>query len=158
MVCNVTDNDAVKAAVAQCVAKFGKIDCVVCSAGIGAVNAGYKLDAEDEQFWQNMDAVIDICQTGVWRVVKASLPHLTAPGGRIVNIASVAGIRGGSLTAYHTAKVIRLQSIVALACFDHQLLLSGSCVWYRANAGKPARASRHHGQYDLVGVLVFECL
>lgn len=52
----------------------------------------------------NMDAVIDICQTGVWRVVKAALPHLTAPGGRIVNIASVAGIRGASLTAYHTAK------------------------------------------------------
>jgi len=49
--CNVTDLEAVNAAVAQAVAKFGRIDYVVCCAGIGAVNAGYKLDANEEQFW-----------------------------------------------------------------------------------------------------------
>ncbi|KAI9027677.1 short-chain dehydrogenase/reductase SDR [Hyaloraphidium curvatum] len=104
LVCNVRDNERVKEAVEEVAAKFGRIDCVVCCAGIGAVNREYKADSPEKEFWENMDAVVDICQTGVWRVCKAALPHLPSPGGRIVNIASVAGIRGASLTAYHTAK------------------------------------------------------
>lgn len=51
LVCNVRDNDRVKECVAEVVAKFGHIDIVVCCAGIGAVNAGYTVDAKEEDFW-----------------------------------------------------------------------------------------------------------
>lgn len=105
--CDVTNNDQVKASVGAVVEKFGRIDHVINCAGIGAVNANYTVEANDEDFWLNYDKVTDIVQHGTWRVIKAALPHLSAPGGRIVNISSVAGIRGASLTAYHTVSLCK---------------------------------------------------
>ena len=86
---------------------LGKIDILVCSAGISGPNAtvaDYPLDA-----WKQ---VMDINLTGLFLCNKVVVPHMQSNGfGRIVNIASVAGKEGspnGSAYAASKAGVIAL--------------------------------------------------
>jgi acetoacetyl-CoA reductase/3-oxoacyl-[acyl-carrier protein] reductase len=83
------DDAAVRAAVAAIVAREGRLDLVANVAGITRDGVLWKLSDED---W---DAVLDVNLSGAWRVLRAVAPHLRAQGrGRIVQIASVNGLRG----------------------------------------------------------------
>ena len=53
------------------VEQFGRLDIVVANAGIGTV--GTKLHKIAEDTWQEM---IDVNLSGVWKSVKAGVPHL----------------------------------------------------------------------------------
>ncbi|MEU4651450.1 SDR family oxidoreductase [Nocardia fluminea] len=93
---DVADNEALEAA-------FGKlpvaVDLLVNSAGI--IREGYfeKLDAAD------FHDVMNINFFGTVNCVRATLPRLKRQGGRIVNIASVAGLTGVfGYTSYCAAK------------------------------------------------------
>lgn len=78
---------------------FGRLDILVNNAGIGGAKA---LAESDDAL---IDRFIDINLTSVLRVSRGALPHLTRPGGRIVNISSTFGLAGyPGTTAYAAAK------------------------------------------------------
>ncbi|OOK74794.1 (-)-trans-carveol dehydrogenase [Mycobacterium kansasii] len=87
---DVRDYDALKAAVDTGVEQLGRLDIIVANAGIG--NGGDTLDKTTEHDWQEM---IDVNLSGVWKTVKAAVPHLIAGGhgGSIILTSSVGGLK-----------------------------------------------------------------
>jgi (+)-trans-carveol dehydrogenase len=87
---DVRDYDALKAAVDTGVEQLGRLDIIVANAGIG--NGGQTLDKTSETDWT---AMIDINLTGVWKTVKAGVPHILAggKGGSIILTSSVGGLK-----------------------------------------------------------------
>ena len=84
IVCDVRDAGAVELAVRTAVARFGGLDVLVCSAGVG-VGAPIAELPNDE--W---DRIIGINLTGVFHCCKSAIPHLRERGGGwIVNISSL---------------------------------------------------------------------
>src|SRR4051794_28809988 len=67
---NVTDDDSVRAGIAEVVATFGGIDIVVNNAAVGAVGS---IADTDDATWQR---VLDVDVVGLVRVTRAALPHL----------------------------------------------------------------------------------
>ena len=97
---DVRDFDALKQAVDAGVEQLGRLDIVVANAGIGTV--GTKLHKIAEDTWQEM---IDVNLGGVWKSVKAGVPHLLSGGrgGSIVLTSSVAGLKAYPHTGHYTA-------------------------------------------------------
>ncbi|HEY2197444.1 MAG TPA: mycofactocin-coupled SDR family oxidoreductase [Mycobacterium sp.] len=87
---DVRNYDALKAAVDTGVEQLGRLDIIVANAGIG--NGGQTLDKTSEADWT---AMIDINLSGVWKTVKAGVPHLLAGGngGSIILTSSVGGLK-----------------------------------------------------------------
>jgi NAD(P)-dependent dehydrogenase (short-subunit alcohol dehydrogenase family) len=100
MACDVRDTAQVEAFVAATIKAFGRIDIIVNNAGI--LTGGRPAHELDEAMWTTM---IDVNLTGAWRVIRAGVPHMiaAAQGGRIVNIASVAGHVGTPGYAHYCA-------------------------------------------------------
>ena len=98
---DVADESQVQAALASTVQALGKVDALVCSAGI----TGPNLATEDYPVaeWKQ---VLDINLTGVFLCNKALVPHMKKHDyGRIVNIASIAGKEGNpNASAYSASK------------------------------------------------------
>jgi SDR family mycofactocin-dependent oxidoreductase len=97
---DVRDSAALDAVLAEGVAELGgRLDVVVANAGISNWNRFWEMP--DEQ-WQTM---IDINLTGVWRTLKAAVPHMIAAGngGSIITVSSVAGIKSLPAQAHYSA-------------------------------------------------------
>ncbi|MFI2230135.1 mycofactocin-coupled SDR family oxidoreductase [Nocardia testacea] len=97
---DVRDFDALRAAVDSGVEQLGRLDIVVANAGIG--NGGETLDKTSEADWTTM---IDINLSGVWKSVKAAVPHLLSGGrgGSIVLTSSVGGLKAYPNTGHYIA-------------------------------------------------------
>jgi meso-butanediol dehydrogenase/(S,S)-butanediol dehydrogenase/diacetyl reductase len=99
LVKNVTDRDAGEAIAAAALKAFGRIDILVNNAGIGGSKR--LLDTDDAL----IDRFLDTNLASVLRVTRAVVPHLSRPGGRIINISSIFGLTGyPGTTAYAVAK------------------------------------------------------
>jgi (+)-trans-carveol dehydrogenase len=87
---DVRDYDALKAALDTGVEQLGRLDIIVANAGIG--NGGQTLDKTSEADWT---AMIDINLSGVWKTVKAGVPHILegGRGGSIILTSSVGGLK-----------------------------------------------------------------
>jgi 3-oxoacyl-[acyl-carrier protein] reductase len=103
---DVTQREQIAAAVAATIRQFGSIDVLVNNAGTSATSA-VKTDLpleEAERYW---DEDLNIHLKGGFLVTMAVAPHLPRPGGRIINISSIAAFTGGSRAgtiAYAAAK------------------------------------------------------
>jgi 3-oxoacyl-[acyl-carrier protein] reductase len=111
-----TDVEAIPAAVAAVVGHFGHLDALVNNAGWNISIPFPDLEALDAAVWDRLFATN---LRGPYLLARAAAPHLKASGaGRIVNIASVAGLNpGGSSIAYATSKagIIHLTRCLAVA-------------------------------------------
>ena len=98
---DVSDPAAVEAAAKDTAAALGKIDILVCSAGITGATAPVHEFPIDS--WQR---VVDINLNGLFYCCRAVVPFMIDNGyGRIVNVASVAGKEGNpNASAYSATK------------------------------------------------------
>jgi 2-dehydro-3-deoxy-L-rhamnonate dehydrogenase (NAD+) len=100
-VCDVSDAQSVKMMVEKVLKTFNHIDVLVNNAGIGGKIAPVREQTDDD--WRR---VIDVNLTGVFYCCRAVIPcMLKQGGGRIVNVASIAGKEGNpNQSAYSAAK------------------------------------------------------
>jgi 3-oxoacyl-[acyl-carrier protein] reductase len=119
---DVTDAAAVEAAVTAAVRGHGRIDVLVNSAGI---LTEAPVIAMDPATWAETIAV-DL--TGVFLCCRYTVPHMVGRGrGRVINITSQLGIKGGrSLAHYAAAKagVIGFTKSLALEIAEHGVLVN----------------------------------
>ena len=90
---------ALSTAVDEGVARLGRLDIVVANAGVFTTSPALELD---EETWQ---AAIDVNLTGVWKTVRAAVPHVVAGGrgGAVVLIGSLAALQPSVNTAHYAA-------------------------------------------------------
>ena len=89
---DVTSEEQIKQMIETCINRFGKLDILVNNAGIIQTVPVTEIDGKD---W---DRVMEVNLKGVFLCCKAALAPMKAQhGGKIINIASVAGKRGGGL-------------------------------------------------------------
>ena len=96
---DVRDIGALRVAVADAVAEFGRIDTVVANAGVISSGRAWELS---EEAW---DVVVGVNLTGVWNTARAAIPAMLdqGDGGSIVIISSAGGIRGHVPYAHYVA-------------------------------------------------------
>lgn len=84
---DISDAEATQRIAAETAARFGRIDMLVNCAGVAPYRA---LGAMDATY---VRSILDANVLGTVLVTQAVLPHMTAPGGRIVNFASALAFR-----------------------------------------------------------------
>jgi NAD(P)-dependent dehydrogenase (short-subunit alcohol dehydrogenase family) len=140
--CDVTDEDAVAAAVRSAVDALGGLDTIVAAAGIAPPSRTHELALEQ---WQN---VIAINLTGVFLTLRHTLAHLLeGGGGSIVTVGSVASlVAAGSSSAYDASKggVLQLTRAIAAEYADDGIRANCVCPGYVAT-GLAANTAAIHG-------------
>lgn len=121
--CDITDGAAVEELVADVTKRFGRLDILVNDAAYNKAIPFADLDNLTIDEW---DKIIAVNLTGPMRLTKAVAPVMKAQGqGRIVNIASVAGLHPvGSSIAYAVSKagLIHLTRCMAVALAPETLV------------------------------------
>jgi meso-butanediol dehydrogenase/(S,S)-butanediol dehydrogenase/diacetyl reductase len=126
-VCDVSDLESVQASVEYMVESFGSLHLLVNVAGIGRAA---RFEEIDEREWAR---TLGVNLTGVFHTTKAALPHLLQQrGANIVNVASIAGLRGQAYcSAYCATKA-------GMINFTRSLALEFATRGLRANCIAPA--------------------
>ena len=125
--CNVTDEDSVTQAVANCSAEFGGMDILVSNAGIAS---SAPLEDTTLEIWNR---TMDILSTGYFLVSREGFKVMKAQdiGGSIVFVASKNGLVASTgASAYCTAKGAEVQLSRAVA-------LEGAALGIRCNVVNP---------------------
>ncbi len=132
----------VDAAVSAAVREHGALEIMVNNAGV--LDGYFSVDEMDESLWRR---VIDIDLTSVFLGSKRALSEMLPRGrGRIVNMASVAGLNGsGGGAAYIAAKhgVVGLTRQMAVAYASRGITVNCVC------PGAIPTGLRHHSQQIL---------
>ena len=121
--CDIIDGAAVDVLVGLVTSRFGRLDILINDA---AYNKSIPFNDLDNLTQQEWDKIIAVNLTGPMRLTKAVAPVMKARGqGRVVNIASVAGLHPtGSSIAYAVAKagLIHLTRCMAVAMAPETLV------------------------------------
>jgi NAD(P)-dependent dehydrogenase (short-subunit alcohol dehydrogenase family) len=123
--CDVTDAAAVAGALDAACRRQGPVDLLVTSAGQAA---SAPLGRTTDELWRRM---LDVNLTGTFLCIRQVLPGMLAAGeGRIVNVASTAGLRGYAyVTAYAAAKhgVVGLTRALAAELAATRITVNAVC-------------------------------
>lgn len=135
IVCDVSD----RAATDRMVAELPKIDILVNNAGIAESAA---LEKTTDEMW---DRIIELDATSPFRLTRALVPAMVKSGwGRIVNIASNAGVSGyGYTAAYCAAKhaMVGWTRALAIDLAKTGVTINALCPgWVRTNMAQEAVA------------------
>jgi NAD(P)-dependent dehydrogenase (short-subunit alcohol dehydrogenase family) len=128
--CDVRDGAQVEAVVAEVVTRFGRVDVAV-------VNAGISLPPVDlpEEPWSDYERTLQVNQHGAWWTAREASRQmiLQGDGGRIIVLASVAGLVGTpSGVAYCMSKgaVVQLTRALAAQVAKHTITVNAICPGY----------------------------
>lgn len=125
IVCDVTDAASVSSAFSRARERFGDAAILVNNAGQAKSE---KFTDTDAALWARM---LDVNLTSVYRCTREVLPAMIqARRGRIVNIASTAGVSGAArMTAYAAAKhgVVGLTRSLALETVKYGITVNAVC-------------------------------
>ncbi|GAB3106388.1 glucose 1-dehydrogenase [Aestuariicella hydrocarbonica] len=115
MVCDVRDEDQVKAFVAATVERFGHLHAAINNAGIDPEHA-LLADTSLEEYQRTMDINVQ----GVFLCMKYQIQQmLTQGGGAICNIASVAGVGGAPFMSAYAASKHAVIGLTKSAAFEY---------------------------------------
>jgi NAD(P)-dependent dehydrogenase (short-subunit alcohol dehydrogenase family) len=134
---DVTDHDSIKAAVAHAETEMGTIDILVNNSGVGTTQMLTEVTEEDFDyvFGTNTRGAFFVAQEVGKRMIarsKGAAPG-TFIGGRIVNIASMAGLKALSrigVYAMSKAAVIHMTRAMALEWGRHGINVNAICPGY----------------------------
>src|SRR5207247_3290012 len=129
LACDVTKRDSIAAALAAAEAQLGPLSVLVNNAGVVVSKPLFEHSEED---W---DYVVDTNLKGAWMVARDFAHHLAGlkRPGRIINIASVLGLRTiGRVPAYCAAKagLIHLTHVLAMELARHGILVNALAPGY----------------------------
>jgi NAD(P)-dependent dehydrogenase (short-subunit alcohol dehydrogenase family) len=122
LVCDVTDEQAVAAAVARCSEELGIITNLCNIAGIGS------FAHTTEESLSRWDEIIAVNLTGTFLLCRAVLPGMLEHGGAIVNTVSSAGIKGQPYSAAYCASkggVLMLTKALAVEYMGRGVRVNG---------------------------------
>lgn len=126
LILDASDRSSIRNVTDDVIARHGRLDIVVANAGVTSgpsyrVEAG-QIDAIGDELW---DGVLKVNLTGVFATVQVAAKHMKAQrSGRIIAIASIAGLKSDPMVgyAYATTKaaVVNLvrQAAMELAPYD----------------------------------------
>lgn len=128
LACDVADEASVEAAFARARDRHGSVHALVNNAGqsVGAAFA--------ETTRETWDRMLAVNLTGTWLCTRQVLPAMAeAREGRVVNVASTAGLRGYARTAAYTAAkhgVVGLTRALALEVAKRGVTVNAVCPGY----------------------------
>jgi NAD(P)-dependent dehydrogenase (short-subunit alcohol dehydrogenase family) len=104
---DVTDDTAIRQAVAETVERFGGLDVTVANAGIAQKEMATVRGIGTEE-WER---VFEVDMLGVWRTVRAALPQIVERRGHIVVVSSVYAFVNGVLNSPYAAAKAGVESL-----------------------------------------------
>ena len=134
---DVTDRDSIRAAVAHAETEMGTIDILVNNSGVGTTQALTDVTPDDYDHVMNTNTrgAFFVAQEVAKRMIarsKGAAPG-TFTGGRIVNVASVAGLRAAAkigVYAMSKAAVIHMTKVMALEWGRYGINVNALCPGY----------------------------
>ena len=122
---DVRDSEQVQSAVDQAIAEFGQIDVLLANAGICGFGKFWEIT---DEMWDDM---IGTDLTGVFKVMRAVVPHMVERGsGRIIATSSMGGRMGNPNLAHYVAAkwgVIGLVKTLALEVAGSGITVNAVC-------------------------------
>ncbi|MFM6853799.1 MAG: SDR family oxidoreductase [Sphingopyxis sp.] len=104
--------------VAQIMGQYGRLDTLVNNAGL------VRFGTVEDQSYADYKLQIDVMLDGTFLGCKAAIPHMAqGGGGAIINMASVAGVKGiSAIPAYAAAKggIIAMTRSIAVHCREQK--------------------------------------
>ncbi len=123
---DVTSTEEIEAAIGQVVAEFGRLDILVNNAGVNTLAHRITIDQFPRAEW---DRILNVDLTGVYEVSRVAAGVMRKQkAGRIINIASIAGLVPLRLQcAFVAAKagVVNLTRAMALELGPYGILVNG---------------------------------
>ncbi|NTU82496.1 MAG: mycofactocin-coupled SDR family oxidoreductase [Chloroflexales bacterium] len=123
LVADVRSAGEIEAAVRETIGALGRIDILICNAGIADMATTWDVT---EEWW---DIMLDVNLKGYWLAAKYVVPQMLAQqsGGRIIMTSSVAGLKGmPGLSHYCAAKwgVVGLARSLAIEVAEHGITVN----------------------------------
>ena len=125
LVCDIRFENQVKETVQKVIEAFGHLDILVNNAGVASL---LPITSLTEDAW---DEVLNVCLKGTYFCCRYVVPHMIERRhGKIVNISSIAGVKGLGLSVHYCAAkhgVIGLTKALAIEVADHNINVNAIC-------------------------------